>query len=155
MAQTTLLILGDSSNAAGLSASPEWQELLSDYSIIRGATSDEAQPAIGSTDIACALILDSAAGEEPLDILEAIHLANSNVPVVFCCAKMTSFTAVRLIRAGAAHCFDSRDSIGHLRDALETRSAKSAYRSESCRKQAAHPSRGAPLLLVTVLPWKR
>jgi len=119
MPQEMLLVLGNS-RRSDLSAEVEWQELLADYVVVNKDSWAEACAAINGDGPDCVLVLDSAAGEEPLDILETIHFANSRVPVVFLCSDMTASTAVRLIHAGAAHCFDSRDSIGRLRETLET-----------------------------------
>jgi DNA-binding NtrC family response regulator len=117
MEKQILLILGESLTAP---AEIEWQELLADHCVVNKATLDEAQSAISGDGADCVLVLDSAMGEEPVDTLAAIHSANSGIPVVFFCADMTAFTAVRLIHAGAAFCFDSRDSIGRLRETLDT-----------------------------------
>src|SRR5665213_1842983 len=116
----TLLILGSSHSTPDLYLEDEWQDLLSDYTIINQGTPDEALATIRNEQVDCVLVLDSAASEEPVGVLETIHVANPNVPVVFRCTDITAFTAVRLIHAGAAHCLDSRDSIARLRDTLET-----------------------------------
>jgi DNA-binding NtrC family response regulator len=121
MPHGTLLIIGNnSSNNECLSTDTEWRELLADYSTQNLATSGEAQAALEAGDVDCVLVLDSATGEDPIDILEVIHSLNSSLPVVFRCINMTAFTAARLIYAGAAYCFDSRDSVGRLRETLDT-----------------------------------
>jgi DNA-binding NtrC family response regulator len=120
MYRKTLLILGTPQSQPDLSLEIELQSLLSDYSIVSQAVLDEALVTIQDGHVDCVLVLDSAAGDEPVDVLEAIHSVNSNVPVIFRRTGITAFTAVRLIHAGAAHCLDSGDSVARLRDALET-----------------------------------
>jgi DNA-binding NtrC family response regulator len=120
MSQRNLLIVGSNSADTDFSTDTDWQELLSDYCIINVATLDEAEVVIENRHVDCVLVLDSAAGEEPVDVLETIHAIKSNLPVVFRCADMTAFTAARLIYAGAAYCFDARDSVSRLRETLES-----------------------------------
>src|ERR1035437_3915265 len=107
MYRKTLLILGTPQNQPDLSLETELQSLLSDYSIVSQSALDEALVTIQDGQVDCVLVLDSAAGDEPVDVLEAIHSVNSNVPVIFRRTGITAFTAVRLIHAGAAHCLDS------------------------------------------------
>ncbi|MGD1070266.1 MAG: sigma-54 dependent transcriptional regulator [Bryobacteraceae bacterium] len=136
MTQGALLIIGkDSPDGEGRLTDTDWQELLPGYSIRSLASLSEAQAAFEAEEIDCVLVLDPAAGEDPIDILEAIHSLNSTLPVVFRRSDMTAFTAARLIYAGAAHCFDSRDSIGSLREMLET--AISQKRMQDRSRQAA------------------
>lgn len=120
MSTKTVLVLGNSPASPELFGEAGWQELSSDFNLVNRSTLDEALPVIESQEADCVLVLDSVAGAEPVDILEAIHFVNSKVPVIFRCAEITAFTAVRLIHAGAAHCLDSRDSIARLRETIET-----------------------------------
>jgi DNA-binding NtrC family response regulator len=120
MPQKTLLILDNLRGISDLSAEVEWQELLCDYSVVNKAALSEAVMTIREQKIDCVLVLDSESGEDPIGILEAFHAVDSGIPVVFRCSGLTAFNAVRLVRAGAAHCFDCRDTIGHLRETLDT-----------------------------------
>ncbi len=115
----TLLLLGNSEDINELSAEAEWQDMLSGYSVIEKATVGEAEAALSADGPDCVLVLESGAGQEPLDILEGIHARDPRVPVIFRSSGMTTFTAVRLIHCGAAHCLDASEPIDRLRETLE------------------------------------
>ncbi len=119
MSQRRLLVFGEPHEILN-SSDAEWLELLADYRTIHKSELSEALAALGTDNIDCVLVLDSGAGEEPIDTLEALQLADSRVPVVFRCSDMTAFSAVQLIHAGAAHCFSMQDPVGRLRETLET-----------------------------------
>jgi DNA-binding NtrC family response regulator len=120
MYERILLVLNASCGIADISADIEWQECLSDYSVVEKTTLGEAVEVLGRDTVDCVLVLDPVGADDPIDTLEALRLVKSEVPVIFRCSDMTAFTAVRLIHAGASHCFDLRDPIWRLRETLET-----------------------------------
>jgi DNA-binding NtrC family response regulator len=124
----------------------EWRDKLPDFRILQVAGVTEALGLLQSEDVDCIL----AAGlmpEEPLDILEAVHGIDSNIPIVFRYADLMASEAVRLIHAGAAHCFDSRDSMEHLRQSLESIVGEKRL-SDRVRKGKNQPSEPWRSLLI-------
>ena len=142
MKQEKLLILGESL-VNNISAEIEWQTLTSDYTVVRAANAGEAFQILSEGPADCALVLDSAAENEPVAVLEALHAANGDMPVIFFCVDMKASTAVRLIHAGATHCFDSaHDPIARMREAIDSAVAqKRLHDKVKANKNGAEPWR--------------
>ena len=136
------------------SAEFELPDAFPDFAISRVADVAEAEIVMQSEDIDCILVVDSAASEGPFEVLETFQQIDANIPVVFGYPEMMASTAVRLIHAGAAHCFDSRDSIEQLRDALGSiiRQKRMSEREE--RVRTSLQSHGALFLLAKAGRWK-
>src|ERR1700727_78608 len=109
----TLMVVGVSPRSAEF----QLPDAFPDLAVSRVPDVAEAEILMQSEDIDCILVVDSAASEGPFEVLEAFQQIDGKIPVVFGYPEMMASTAVRLIHAGAAHCFDSRDSIEHLRAA--------------------------------------
>jgi DNA-binding NtrC family response regulator len=75
------------------------------------------------------------AAELSVEILEAIHHANPALPVIFCSDDMTAGLAVKLIRAGADHCFHTSESIDDLCRALKSAAAEKLSREGALRRK--------------------
>jgi DNA-binding NtrC family response regulator len=95
---------------------------------------------LGSAD--CVLV-DGVAADLNFEILETIHQADPTVPVVFCSDDMTAGVAVKLIRAGAHHCFHSSESIDELCQTVRSAAARKLSRERALRdkREAAEPWR--------------
>jgi DNA-binding NtrC family response regulator len=116
MHKETLLVVGVSPRSAEF----ESQDAFPDFAVSRAADVAEAEFVMQSEDIDCILVVDSAAADGPFEVLDTFQQIDAKIPVVFGYPEMMASTAVRLIHAGAAHCFDSRDPIEHLREALDS-----------------------------------
>ncbi|HEX4278864.1 MAG TPA: sigma-54 dependent transcriptional regulator [Bryobacteraceae bacterium] len=97
---------------------------------------------LGTAD--CILVSGLIADLDSVEILETIHHANSTLPVVFYAEDMSAGLAVRLIRAGAHHCFDTNTNIDEFRDALTSAAAqqRSHERNVRERREVREPWRG-------------
>jgi len=95
----------------------------------------------GSVD--CVLV-EGLAADLKVEILETIHHADPAVPVVFCSAEMTAGLAVRLIRAGAHHCFHTGENIDELYQTLKSAAEQKVSRERAFRdkRNAGEPWRG-------------
>jgi DNA-binding NtrC family response regulator len=65
------------------------------------------------------VFFDGVARDLKFEALETMQYANPAVPVVFRSVKMTAALAVRLVRAGAHHCFDATEDIHEVRETLK------------------------------------
>jgi DNA-binding NtrC family response regulator len=97
------------------SSETEWQDLRLDFEIIQVATLSQAAQALASEKIHCTLVAGPIPGSGPIEILEAVHGADPQAPVVVLDPEMTAAQAVQLIRQGAYPCFGVRDSLEALR----------------------------------------
>jgi DNA-binding NtrC family response regulator len=95
-----------------------------------------AHAAVQRGTVDCVLV-DGAAADLTVEVLEAIREANPAVPVVFCSAEMTAGLAVRLTRAGAHHCFDTSESIEELGHTLKSAAADKVSRERNLREKRA------------------
>jgi DNA-binding NtrC family response regulator len=82
------------------------------------ATLSQAVQALGTEKIRCTLVAGPIPGSSPMEILEVVHGADPQTPVVLIDPEMTAGQAVQLIRNGAYHCFGGRDSVEALRQCL-------------------------------------
>jgi DNA-binding NtrC family response regulator len=64
------------------------------------------------------LVAGPIPGTSPVEIVEVVHGADRQMPVVIVDREMTAAQAVRLIRNGAHHCFGGTDSVEGLRQCL-------------------------------------
>ncbi len=135
MPRHTLLVSGIDNDIA---IEVPWQEMVADYRIVEAGTLAELQSALESRQIDCVLLVGPVANATPLEVLEMAHLRDSCVPVVVRDANMTASDAVRLIRAGAAHCFDCRDGLAHVREAIDH-----AIEEKRIRDKARHRTSGS------------
>jgi DNA-binding NtrC family response regulator len=103
---------------AQLPTETEWQDLKRDFEIVQVATLSQAVQALGSEKIRCTLVAGPIPGSSPMEILEVVHGADPQAPVVLLDPEMTAAQAVQLIRNGAYHCFGGRDSLEALRQCL-------------------------------------
>ena len=103
---------------AQLPSETEWQDLKRDFEIIQVATLSQAAQALGSEKIHCTLVAGPIPGSGPIEVLEVVHWADPQTPVVILDPDMTAAQAVQLIRNGAYHCFGGRDSLEALRQCL-------------------------------------
>jgi DNA-binding NtrC family response regulator len=143
MHKETLMILDVSRGSAEL----EWQDILPDFAIVPVDGITEARALLESKDIDCILVVGSLAPEGPFEMLEAFQSIDARIPIVFSYADMTASEAVRLIHAGAAHCFNSRDAIEHLREVLVS-IVRQKRLSERVRKGKDQPSEPWRALLI-------
>jgi DNA-binding NtrC family response regulator len=142
MHKETLLVVGVSPRSAEF----ESHEAFPDFAIRRVADVAEAEFLMQSEDIDCILVVDSAASEGPFEVLDTFQQIDPKIPVVFSYPEMMASEAVRLIHSGAAHCFDSRDSIEHLREALDS-IIRQKRMSERARKGKDHSEPWRALLI--------
>ena len=103
---------------AQLPSDTEWQDLAHDFEIIQVATPSQAAQALGSEKIHCTLVAGPIPASSPIEILEVVHGADTQAPVVMLDPEMTAAQAVQLIRHGAYHCFGGQDSLEALRQCL-------------------------------------
>jgi two-component system response regulator AtoC len=143
MHKETLLVVGVSPRSAEF----ESPDAFPDFAVIRVADVTEAEFVMQSENIDCILVVDSAAAEGPFEVLDTFQKIDAKIPVVFGYPEMMASTAVRLIHAGGAHCFDSRDSIEHLREALDS-TIRQKRMSERARKGKDQPSEPWRSLLI-------
>ena len=111
----TLLWLAPHSH---LLTASELPDLVSEFEINRVATLHQAAHALGSAEIDCVLVTGPDLDYSSLEILEVLHGADPQAPVVFFDPDLTAAQAVQLIRNGACHCFGVRDSLAGLRQCL-------------------------------------
>jgi len=95
-------------------------DALPNFTILNANGISEAQALLQDQDVDCILVTGADGSEVRFEVLDAFQAIDPKVPVVFRGADMTASEAVRLIHAGAAHCFDSRDAIEHVREVLES-----------------------------------
>jgi two-component system, NtrC family, response regulator AtoC len=135
----TLLVVGVSSRSAEF----QLPDTFPDFAVSRVPDVAEAEIVMQSEDIDCILVVDSAASEGPFEVLETFQQIDAKIPVVFGYPEMMASKAVRLIHAGAAHCFDSRDSIEQLREALDSiiRQKRISERARKGKDQPLEPWR--------------
>ena len=103
---------------AQLPSETEWQDFKHDFEIVQVATLSQAVQALGSKRIRCTLVAGPIPGSSAIEILEVVHGADPQTPVVILDPEMTAAQAVQLIRNGAYHCFGGRDSLEALRQCL-------------------------------------
>ena len=130
-----LLILGDDSD---LSGAEEWHELLSAFSVSKVALLNDACAAIQGQQTDCVLVTGVPAGTELMDILETIQAFEPLMPVLFRQPAMQASTTVRLIRAGAHHCFDAHNRIADIHEALDLAICKRRSRERACKATASN-----------------
>ncbi len=92
---------------------------MADYRVLAASTVEETRRVIESERVDCVLSIGPITNTLPLDILEITQARDSVIPVIVRDAGLTASEAVRLIRAGISHCFDSRDSLTHVREAID------------------------------------
>jgi DNA-binding NtrC family response regulator len=73
---------------------------------------------------------------DPVDLLGLVHSIDSAVPLIFWRANMTSSEAARMVRAGAYHCFDCRDSLESMREVID-RALEERRQAEKARQRSA------------------
>jgi DNA-binding NtrC family response regulator len=100
--------------------------------------------AVESGAVDCVLVNGAIADLDPVEILETIQHVNPVLPVVVCLENMTAGLAVRLIRAGAHHCFDTCEITDELCDMLKSAAAqkRSTERDLRERRDTREPWRG-------------
>ena len=103
---------------AQLPSETEWQDLTHDFEVIQVATLSQAAQALGSEKFHCTLVAGPIPGSSPIEVLEVVHGADPQAPVVILDPEMTAAQAVQLIRNGAYHCFGGSDSLEALRQCL-------------------------------------
>src|ERR1700736_3514164 len=121
-------------NQAETSVEKGWSALLGGFCVVPVTNLGEARSAIAHETIACALITGDLPDCDPVEALEVIHSHDANLPVVFWEPEMRAADAVRLIRAGADHCFGSGDCLEALRNHLEIRLEDRDQQERSCER---------------------
>jgi DNA-binding NtrC family response regulator len=116
----------------------EWLDELSNCCIKSVTGMAEACLAIAEDDIDCVVLTGKLPGITRVEILEAIHRVQPDLGVVVWDAEMGAAEAVRLIRAGAYHCFGYRDGADALSECLEN--AAEEKRSRQRKRTAASAS---------------
>jgi DNA-binding NtrC family response regulator len=123
ISQENLLVLHTrNSEVEGLTR----HDTLSEFRITEVRSLEEAYFGVQSGAADCVLVIGAIAELDPVEILETIHHADPGLPVVFCLEDMSASVAVRLVRTGAHHCFDTCEITDELCDTLK--SAASAKR---------------------------
>ncbi|HEY3825675.1 MAG TPA: sigma-54 dependent transcriptional regulator [Bryobacteraceae bacterium] len=117
-------------------------ESLADFNAIVVPDPDAACAAIRRRGADCVLV-EGFAADIAVEVLETIHHTNPATPVVFRSDDMNAALAVRLIRAGAHHCFHTNDSIDELCGTM-----KSAAAAARLQEHASRDKRG------TGEPWR-
>ena len=115
----------------------ERQGILSGFEVIRVSTLGEARQKIESESLDCVLVAGQTEELSSVELLEGLQGCNPTLPVIFWSDDMLATDAVRLIRAGAAHCVGYRDSLESLRESLWT-AAEEKRRQDKERKQRAN-----------------
>lgn len=133
MPKHTLLVSGIDNDTA---TEVPWLELVSDYGIVEAETLAQLQNALETRRIDCVLAMGPVADTTPMDILEMVHLLDSGIPVIVRNKSITASEAVRLIRAGAAHCFDSHDGLARVREAVDHAIEEKRMRDKARQRRA-------------------
>ena len=133
MPKHTLLVAGIDNDTA--SEGP-WREMIADYSIVEARTTLELQNALDSSAVDCVLLMGNIPDVTPRDVLELVNLRDLSIPVIVRDEQITASGAVQLIRAGAANCFDSRDGLGSLRDAVDHAIEEKRIRDKARQRMA-------------------
>ena len=94
-----------------------YRELSEQFCITRVSGSGELEAAVAAKQFDCVLMT----GIDPIPANRVLEITSDyGLPVVFRDHNMTVSLAVGLTRAGAFHCFDHRDSLEQLREALDS-----------------------------------
>jgi DNA-binding NtrC family response regulator len=119
-------------------------EKLSDLQVTEVRSLENVYCAVESGAVDCGLVTGALGDLDPVEILETIQHVNPVLPVVVCLENMTAGLAVRLIRAGAYHCFDTCEITDELCDMLKSAAdqKRSAERDLNERRDTREPWRG-------------
>jgi DNA-binding NtrC family response regulator len=144
MQRHTLLVSGIDNDTA---TEGPWREMVADYAIVEAESLAALQAALESHRIDCVLLMGSVVNATSLEVLEMVHLRDSSVPVIVRDAKLTAAEAVRLIRAGAAHCFDPRDGLALLREAVDRAIEEKRFLDKTKQRRAGSPESWREILI--------
>ncbi len=143
MSRDKLLVL--SSEAGSGTGKPLRYESLSDFDVTEMDSLAEVHASLQSGNGDCVLVNGAAGDVDPVELLESLQHAHPFVPVVFCSPAMPAAVAVKLIRAGADHCFDTSESKDDFRGILKAAAARKIAHERARRdlKDRGEPWRAA------------
>jgi DNA-binding NtrC family response regulator len=119
-------------------------EKLSDLQVTEVQSLENVYCTVESGAVDCVLVNGALGDLDPVEILETIQHVNPVLPVIVCLENMTAGLAVRLVRAGAHHCFDTCEITDELCDMLKSAAAqkRSTERDLRERRDTREPWRG-------------
>jgi DNA-binding NtrC family response regulator len=97
-----------------------WCELLNEFCLIPVSTFADARDITANQHVGCVLVTGDVPDLDRFEALEVLRLHDANLPVIFWDPNLRAAEAVRLIRAGANHCFGSGDCLNALKEHLES-----------------------------------
>jgi DNA-binding NtrC family response regulator len=127
--ENVLILSGLDSGANGLNRYQTMPDL--NVTVVRDLEGVCAAIEHGRAD--CVLV-EGVAADLNAEVLETIQHADPAVPVVFCSDDMTAGLAVKLIRAGAHHCFHSSESIDELCHTVKSAAVRKFSRERALRQ---------------------
>ena len=118
--------------------------MLADLQITEVRSLEKIHFAVQSGAADCVLVNGALEDLDPVEILETIQHLNPALPVVVCLENMTAGLAVRLIRAGAHHCFDKCEVTDELCETLQSAAVQKRASERDLResRDAREPWRG-------------
>ena len=122
----------------------QWQTALASLDYIEVTSPTAVKNILAVEDIDCVLVMGDVPGYSATEFLEFVQAISPRVPVIFSDQDITAATVIQLIRAGAFHCFSTRDSMEAVRQAvvqaLETRRTQA--------RQARTAANGRPIEII-------